>query len=139
MKFKMTIAIAALMVFGLSIIAVAYTKTAGAASMSASRCKGDSCPMKNKNASADEKASCCDDCDCCSGGSCPMKKKDETSAAVVKVSSGTSCAMMVKKAPKTETVSFEHANVVVASDDENCGCSCCGKDKDKEKKVTAGI
>jgi hypothetical protein len=137
MKFKMTIAIAALMVFGLSIAAVAYTKTSGAASISASCCKGDSCPMKNKNASAGEKASCCDDCDCCSGESCPMKKKGETSAAVVKASDGSSCAMMMKKAPKAETASVEHANVVVASDGEGCSCSCCGKDK--EKKVTAGI
>lgn len=133
------IAIAALMVFGLSFAAVAYTQTAGAASVSASCCKGDSCPMKNKNASAGEKASCCDDCDCCSGESCPMKKKGETSAAVVKVSDGESCAMMMKKAPKAETVSFELANVVVASDGEGCCCSCCGKDEDKEKKVTAGI
>lgn len=139
MKFKMMIAVAALMVFGLSIATVAYTKTAGAASMSASCCKGDSCPMKNKNASAVEKASCCDDCDCCSGESCPMKKKGETSAAVVKVSDGSSCATMMKKAPKGETVSLNQTNVVVASDGEGCCCSCCGKDKDKEKKVTAGI
>ncbi len=134
------IAIAALMVFGLSIAAVAYTRTAGAASTAASCCKGDSCPMKNKNASAGEKASCCDDCDCCSGESCPMKKKGETTAAVVKVSDGESCAtMMTKKAPKAETVSLNQANVVVASDGEGCCCSCCGKDKATEKKVTAGI
>src|SRR5687768_4942161 len=110
MKMKMMIAIAALMVFGLSIAAVAYTQTAGAASVSASCCKGDSCPMKNKNASAGEKTSCCDDCDCCSGESCPMKKQGETSVAVVKTPDGSSCAMMMKKAPKAETVSLSQAN-----------------------------
>jgi hypothetical protein len=68
MKFKMTIARAALMVFGLSIAAVAYTKTSGAASISASCCKGDSCPLENKNASAGVLASCGGGWGWCSGG-----------------------------------------------------------------------
>lgn len=138
MKSKMIIAIAALMVFGLSMIAVAYTKTAGATSASASCCKGDSCPMKAEKASAGEKMSCCDDCDGCSGDSCPMKSKGESHATAMKMADGESCPMKMK-AEKAETVKVEHANVVTEKGGENCGCSCCGNDKDKESKVTAGI
>ena len=39
--------------------------------------KGDSCPMKKKDAPKGEVASCCDKCDCCKGDSCPMKKKKD--------------------------------------------------------------
>lgn len=108
MKTKMLIAIAALMVFGLSMVAFAYTKTAGTASAPASCCKGDSCPMKSKDASSGEKkASCCDECNSCSGGSCPMKSKKEGSAADMKIT-------------ESETS---------AGDTKACDCSCCKHDK----------
>jgi hypothetical protein len=108
MKKKMLIAIAALMVFGLSMVAYAYTKATRTASAPASCCKGDSCPMKSKDASTGEKkASCCDDCDCCGGGSCPMKLKSEGSATKMNISD-------------SETPSVEA---------KDCVCSCCNHAK----------
>lgn len=154
MKTKIIIAIAAFMVFGLSIAAVAYTRTTGAASTAMSCCKGDSCPMKGKITSADEKASCCDDCDCCSGDSCPMKNKGEASAmkmadgasypiknkaeaSAVKMANGVSCPMKKKAAATATTVSFDNTNVVVVADGESCCCSCCGTKK--ERTDAAGV
>jgi hypothetical protein len=135
MKMKIIVAIAAFMVFGLSIAAVAYTRTTASASVAASCCaKGDSCPMKGKNSSTGEKASCCDDCDCCSGDSCPMKKKDKASATDTKNADSESCPMM--KNAKAETVSFDKTNVIVVADGESCCCSCCSKSK--ERKDTVG-
>lgn len=110
MKKRMILAIAALLVFGLSIAAFAYKQatTANNTAMTSSCCKGDSCPMKHKDASTGETASCCDNCDCCKGGdSCPMKMKGEKSAAV----------------------SGDMQNVTVAASGESCDCSCCDHKK----------
>jgi hypothetical protein len=68
MKRQTILAIAALLVFGLGNATFAYTQTTGTA-VSCTCCKGDSCPMKKKDASGKETASCCDDCDCCKGDS----------------------------------------------------------------------
>ncbi len=134
MKMKIIAVIAALMVFGLSLAAVAHTRTTGAASMAASCCKGDSCPMKSKTESAGEKASCCDDCDSCSGDSCPMKM-GEASATGMKMADGKYCPMM-----KSEKASTAHTQIkyeTTAGEAKNCDCSCCNHDK--EKIVTSGV
>jgi len=123
MKKKMILAIAALMVFGLSIAAFAFTRTtlSSSTSISCCCCSGDSCPMKKKDPSSKETASCCDTCDCCKGDSCPMKKKgDATDKA--------------KEKPATD--SPEMKNVVFVQGD-GCCCSCCKKDK--EKKDTPAV
>lgn len=111
MKKRIILAIATILVFGLSIAAFAYTQTTGTngATASCSCCTGDSCPMKTKDASGKETASCCDDCDCCKGDSCPMKMKDEKAAAA----------------------SADMQNVAVVTSGKTCDGSCC-----KHKKST---
>ncbi len=136
MRLRFIVALTALLVFGLSMVAVAYTTTRTSSASSASCCKGDSCPMKSKNASTGEKASCCDDCDGCSGDSCPMKSKGEAHATAMKMADGESCPMKMK-AEKANTVNAELASVVVVKGDENCGCSCCGTET--KTKMTAGL
>ncbi len=133
MKTKMIIAIAAFMVFGLSIATVAYTRTSGSTTSAASCCKSDSCPMKNKNVAAGETASCCDDCDCCGADSCPMKgeKMKAMHSAMSDHGKAESCPM--KMAAKAATVSFDKTNAVVATEGESCcSCSCCNSDKEKK-------
>src|SRR5437868_10787360 len=56
MKRQLMLAFAMLFVFGLGTATLAATDCC-------SCCKGDSCPMKQKEVSGKE-ASCCDDCDC---------------------------------------------------------------------------
>jgi hypothetical protein len=65
MKKQTILAIAALLVFGIGNATFAYVNTTGT-SISCACCKGDSCPMKKKDASG-KAVSCCDGCDCCSG------------------------------------------------------------------------
>lgn len=132
MNKRMILAIAALLVFGLSVAAFAYKQATNAnnTAMSPSCCKGDSCPMKHKDASTGETASCCDDCCCKGGDSCPMKNKGETSATGMKMADGASCPMMKKE--KAQTVSFDKANVVIATDGESCCCPCCSKNKERK-------
>jgi hypothetical protein len=137
MKKRILIAIAALMVFGLAIAAVAYTNTK--ASVKASTgccCKSDgaaeSCPMKSKDAGK-ESGSCCDKEDCCckSGAeSCPMKSKDEAKPA--EKSKPSCCDKEAPPAPKKdgEAAGVDMTNVVVASSGEGCCCPCCGAKKD---------
>lgn len=131
MKIKLIIAIATFMVFGLSIAVVAYTKTSGTTTATASCCKGDSCPMKSKIAA--EKSSCCDDCDCCGADSCPMKgeKMKAMHSAMSDHGKAESCPM--KAAAKAATVSFDKTNVVVATGGESCcSCSCCSDKQEKK-------
>ena len=105
----MILALIALLVFGLSIATFAYKQTTSTSktAISCSCCNGDSCPMKNKDASGKETASSCDGCDCCKGGSCPMKMKDE----------------------KSGTVSADMSKVTVASSGESCHCPYCDHKK----------
>ena len=112
MKKQTLLAIAAMLVFGLGAASFAYKQTNNTtnAAVSCCCCKGDSCPMKSKNASGKEAASCCDKEDCCKGGSCPMKTKGE----------------------KPQAVSVNMKNVTVVTSDEGC-CSCCGAKKDGQK------
>ena len=88
MKKQTILAIAALLVFGVGNATFAYVNTTGT-SISCACCKGDSCPMKKKDASG-KAVSCCDDCDCCSGDkernrvSNARTKKAVTARAVAK-------------------------------------------------------
>ncbi|MEP7074709.1 MAG: hypothetical protein ABI878_02780 [Acidobacteriota bacterium] len=65
--------------------------------------------MKNKGASATEKMSCCDNCDCCKGDSCPMMKHKDGD----------------KSSMKDDMNKDNTAN--------DCSCSCCHHDKDAAK------
>ena len=112
MKQKLLLAVSVLMLFALAVTAFAYSRTSTglAAAASCCCCSGDSCPLKKKDASGKETASCCDDCDCrkdgkCTGDSCPMKKKGES------------------------------ATKTADSDAKSCCCPCCGKDKEKKDTV----
>jgi hypothetical protein len=157
MKKRILLAIAALMVFGLTIVAFAYTNTSTTkkAAMDCC-CKGDSCPMKSKDATGKEAASGCESQDCCcKGDSCPMKSKDaagKESASCCSKDGADSCPMKVKDdgksadktklsccdkeetaAPKKDGDAAKAAdmkNVVVASSTEGCCCSCCDAKKD---------
>ena len=77
--------------------------------------KKDSCPMKDKQKSA-EKAPCCDkdDC-CCKGDSCPMKMNDEKTSSGKECccKGGDSCPM--KKDAEKQTVSVNLKKMTVAS------------------------
>ncbi|MGI8640795.1 MAG: hypothetical protein ACR2MG_12725 [Pyrinomonadaceae bacterium] len=91
MKKRILLAIAVLLVFGLTIAAFAYNKT-NTTNQAAMDCckKNDSCPLKNKSSDAAVKEDCClkDD-------SCPMKDKQAQDSSVdmknVTVVSGESC------------------------------------------------
>lgn len=109
MKRRILIVISVIALFAFTIAAYAYTRSSVATerAISCCCCEGDSCPMKKKEASDSERASCCDNCDSCKGDACPMKKTEgaSTTAAEAHKEAGT------------------HA--------EGCSCSCC-KDKKAE-------
>jgi len=111
MNKRILLVISILMLFGLAIVAFAYnqTNTTNQTAMSCC-CKGDSCPMKNKDASASSTASCCDDPNCCckDGGSCPMKMSGEASQKM------------------STDVKYENA---AAEHKEGCDCTCCAAKK----------
>jgi len=115
MKKQTLLTIAALLVFGLGAGTLAYQQNTHTATTAMSCCcKGDSCPMKKKDVSVMEAASCCDNCDCCkgegscTGDSCPMKKKGE----------------------KPHTMSAAMTSATAVKGDEGCCCSCCAAKKD---------
>ena len=129
MNKRILIAIATILVLGLSIAAFALTRTGD--THNAMSCCGDSCPMKSKDAKAGETASCCDKCDCCGGDSCPMKANGEKMNAMHSASGkAASCPMMKAESATATTVDMK--DVTVAKDGESCSCSCCGKDKEKK-------
>lgn len=153
---KRNILLAIAVVFTLSIGAAVYafnsTTTTNAAAVSCC-CKGDSCPLKSKDAkaSADLKESCCGDkCDCCSGDSCPMKKGDaSTTAAAAGTATAAdakhSCPMM-----KDGKMSADHHKDMKGMDHKDmkhadmkhdgehscgCGCACCAKHKETKTET----
>ena len=139
MKKKILIVISAALVFGLAIVAFSYG-TSGSTSATAASCcccSGESCPMKTKDASGKETASCCGaDCckgdgescpmmkkdasgketasccggDCCKGGaeSCPMMKKDASGATADQKHDPASCPMMKKDATASTGMDMKH-------------------------------
>jgi len=112
MNKRILLVISVLMLFGLAIMAYAYnTSTVTDQTAMSCCCKGDSCPMMNKDASASSTVPCCDDPNCCckGGGSCPMKMQGEA------VHTATHGEM------KHENTAAEHG--------EGCGCTCCAAKK----------
>lgn len=134
MKRTLVLVIAAIMVVGLAIAAVAYTRTTVDTTTAACCCcSGDSCPMKgkdaaHKNAAHTDKASCCDGAH--KGGhhmgmmNKDAKKGDHHEGAA-------SCPMMKKGDSKVAA----EAGVAIApaSDkDASCSCPCCQQMMEKQ-------
>jgi hypothetical protein len=87
MKSKFLIALTAVFVLAFAAAVYAFNTTNNSDKTAASCCaKKDSCPLKDKNASAsaekDSTVSCCDKADCCcKSGACPMKSSGEKGSA----------------------------------------------------------
>ncbi len=151
MKKKVILATAAIFALGIGVATFAVsTNLNGHNAVADSCCKGDSCPMKKKDASGKEATSCCDNCDCCkdgncTGDSCTLKKKTEKTAAVgadmqnvAYVVSDEGCCSCCSKS-KVQAVKFDVKGRPIGTDAKqstSC-CSCCGKDKAKAEKQSA--
>lgn len=155
MKRNIILAIAAM--FTLSIGAAVYafnstTTTTTNAAVHSCCCKGDSCPMKSKDAkaSADAKESCCKD-GCCSGEgkeSCPMKAKTDASTATATAADSThSCPMMkdgkmadhhkdMKGMDHKDMNHAEHKDMK-HDGEHSCGCACCANHKEKKTETVS--
>jgi len=111
MKKRIFLVVAAMLVFGLAIVAFSYGTTNNATSTVATCCccSGDSCPMKQKDASGKEIAATHENCDCCGGGaeSCPMMKGDASR--------------------KMEGMKHE-----MKADGTGHSCGCCSHNKEKK-------
>ena len=110
MKSKFLIALTAVFVLAFAAAVYAFNTTNNSDKTAASCCaKKDSCPLKDKNASAsaekDSTASCCDKTDCCcKSGACPIKASGEKNSADCCANCcGGSCPMKNKQA-ETSTV-----------------------------------
>ena len=124
MRNKIILIAACLLVLGLGVAGFAYKTGVGTTRATACACcKGDSCPMKKQNASATDKASCCDDCDCCKGDSCPMHKKTD--------------GAMKDSCPMHKTGPTEMKHDATADADKSCDCSCCKHHKEKKHTAAA--
>ena len=162
------LSLAALMIFGLAMVAVAYNyagSTDTSAAVSCCCCHGDSCPMKAKSADGKESASCCENCgDCCHGdgascpmmkkdaegkpmkmdaASCPMKNKDASAAAVTKMDGAKSCPLMKKDADgnpvKMDAAHGTHTKHEMKTDGSSCCCPCCQEKMNKEKVAAPAV
>lgn len=145
---KRNILLAIAVMFALSIGAAVYaynSTTITNATAASCCCKGDSCPMKAKDAkmsTASAEKSCCDDCACCKGDSCPMKAK--TDAAKVDGATASddkhSCPMM-----KDGKMSADHHKEMKDMDHKNmkhdgehsCGCACCANHKETKAETVS--
>ena len=123
MKKQMTIAFAALIIFALAIVALAYTKATETTPTAAI-----SCPMQEKhhgaqNAAADTDKNSCGMADCCKDGKCSM------GGACCK--SGDSCPMKNNKENKENSAATDAYSRITFADDAakaDCcktGASCC--------------
>ena len=170
MKKKIFLVISAMLVFGLAIVVYSSGTATDTSTVAASCCccHGDSCPMKNKDASGKAAASTHEGCDCCEGdscpmmkkdadgkpmkmdaASCPMMKKDAASATTAKTEGEVSCPMMKKDADgkpmkMDHTGSMSGMNHDMKKHDmkmhgESCDCPCCHKAKDAEKKDVPAV
>jgi hypothetical protein len=155
MRNKILLIAAAIMVMGLAVAAVAYSRTSVGSHAAAACCAGDKCPMKNKDAATGE-AKAHENCDCCKDGAescpmmkkgadgaaamksghgecCPMMKKGETSAVSMKSDHGDSCPMMKKgeahAAMHGDATPVEMKHEAAAGDQMGCCCPCCSKEK----------
>ena len=152
MKKKIAVLVSVLLMLGFT---MAFANTAGritdGKSMSSCCCKGDSCPMKDKDKTSADTKSCFDNCDCCKGDSCPMKMKhDQMSGMTMPMTSdvkaddakscrdncdcckGDDCPMKMKHDQKDGMI-MPMAKDARTADAKSCGCSCCNHDKDAPK------
>lgn len=138
MKRRIILAIAALMVFGLAVAAVAFSTSTNVAAVAACCCcSGDSCPLKNrdavqKDASVKDTGSCCDGCEHCKGcaESCPMMKD---AAHKGEHGSGTHSCPMMKDAVHADTAKHSEQH------DKAGAASCPMKNKMDAKATTDAI
>jgi len=121
MKKRFLIALSALLVFGLAVVAFAYTKANNTNQTSAV-----SCPMQEKKnstaaAETDKEKHSCGMADCCKDGKCSMggaccKDKD-------------SCPMKNKESQENQAGTVDYSKIIVSdSEGESCcgtGASCC--------------
>ena len=157
-----------MLILGLAIAAFSYGNVSDLSTTAAACCccSGDSCPMKNKDASGKQAKSCCNDCDCCKGDDascpmmkkdadgkamkmddakdCPMMKKDDASATAAKTDGEVSCPMMKKdadgkpmKMDNADATSGMHMKHDMKMDGKDC--PCCHKGKDKEKPAAPAV
>jgi hypothetical protein len=163
MNKKVLLAAATVLVFGLAVVAIAYTGSTepNIATVSCCCCSGDSCPMKNKDAAGKAAAAAHEGCECCGGDadSCPMMKKD-ASGNPVKMASGAECPMMKKDAAAAENVvagdakscpmmkkadgaaaagatdvKHEDHHMKMGDGKNGCSCACCRKDGEKTDRA----
>lgn len=132
MRNKILLITAAIMVMGLGVAAVAYSRASVTSHAAAACCTGDKCPMKNKDAATGE-AKANETC-CCKDGaeSCPMKKV-EASTVSLKSDHGDSCPMMKKgeahAAMHGDATPVEMKHEAAAGDQMGCCCPCCSQEK----------
>lgn len=121
MKKKILTMFAIVFVMAFAAVVYAFNQPSVSAKAAASCCaKTDACPLKNKNAKAENqaKAACCDseNC-CCKTDACPMKTKGESASASAEnccaSCCGDSCPMKNKQtetavADQTEKESCQH-------------------------------
>lgn len=69
MKKQTFLALVVLLFFTFSGASFGYSQFGGSKTAASCCCKGDSCPMKKKDSSGKDSASCENDCDCCKGDS----------------------------------------------------------------------
>lgn len=110
MKKKIFAALTVMFALSLALTVYAFNQSASSVSVkTAAGCcaKKDSCPMKNKEAKA-ENASCCDkpDC-CCKGDSCPMRMNGE------KISEGKECCCKGGTCPMKKSDENQPASAVL--------------------------
>ena len=118
MKRRLILVLSILALFAFYIAAYAYTRASSQTSLAAACCccSGDSCPLKKKNASGIETASC-DNCDCCKDGKC----------------SGESCPMKNKEGSHSDHATLQHDGTSIGHE------ACCSCGKGKEKKDSPAI